>query len=76
MRKAIAAAALAATLSMGFGTTAAFAQTGTDSAETTDDNDDSGKLGLIGLVGLAGLAGLAKRDRRDDRDRGAYRATQ
>ena len=70
MRKAIASAALAATLSMGFGVPAAMAQTDTGTTEESND-DGSGKLGLLGLVGLAGLAGLARRNRRDDRTRTA-----
>ncbi|HVF13392.1 MAG TPA: WGxxGxxG family protein [Acidimicrobiales bacterium] len=60
MRKAIASAALAAMLSMGFGT-AAMAQTDPAPAETEETTDDEGfELGLLGLLGLVGLAGLAR----------------
>jgi MYXO-CTERM domain-containing protein len=61
MRKALAAVALGATLSVAPAADVVLAQ----DADTEED-DDSGNWGLLGLIGLLGLAGLAGLKRRKD----------
>jgi MYXO-CTERM domain-containing protein len=61
MRKALAAVALGATLSMAPAADVVVAQ----DADTEED-DDSGNWGLLGLIGLVGLAGLAGLKRRKE----------
>ena len=61
MRKALAAVALGATLSMASAADVVVAQ-GAD----TEEDDESGNWGLLGLIGLVGLAGLAGLKRRKD----------
>ena len=61
IRKALAALALGATLSMAPAADGVLAQDA-----DTEEEDDSGNWGLLGLIGLVGLAGLAGLKRRKD----------